>query len=476
MNDMTTDFDIAAPIEIPDELQMANINDDQVSANVPDQDFIDGYMLPCGACTMLSTAGGSGKTTAGMSAGIRSACNGMFEFFGSREHHKPLRVVLVYGEETGEMISRKIVREMGLLDEYHTARESGRLSIISMIDFMKHATNPERIFDEAGALTETGRSIFSGIRKYSPDFIMFDTLSSLSDGDYLQDRVAYTTLRELNGLAADTNAAMIMTTHLVKGGASKITATSNGDDLISLSRGSAAITNAARHAVVLVPAPEDAYTSIEVEQGDQRWMCGVKSNMDFPDAGKAFPIIRSQSKRTFTRHINGVDADSQNRDNERRIIRAVRERLVPIVRVSAFHLSPFAESGNMSLPVKFETLLAGVMPKGATRRHIKIAQEELVKEGALVIARNSAVSTPLMDVPGGPFANPEDNLDDDDKPPKFRKGVPPIAEILQALEHLMPAKEAPEDKEQVNEIDGKAVETPNNTDFDFEAEPEAAPF
>jgi hypothetical protein len=416
---------------MPSFIADAMIPASSITDDIPEQDYLDGHMIPRGACTLLSTAGGSGKTTSGLSAAVNSAYDGTFEFFGCRKHDKPLRCLMVFGEETSKMVARKIVREMGARDRFHKATNDGKLAIISWTEFAGRSHSPEKVFSESGGLTETGKKLFAAIRAWRPDFVMFDTLSSLSDGDYLSDRIAYTTLRELNNLAASTDAGIIMTAHLVKGGAAKITEHSSSDDLIALSRGSAAIVNAARHAAVLVPAPPGAYSNLDLEDRDQLWMCGVKSNLGFAGANTTFAVIRSARQRTFlTTSSGGRQLSEELSERDKKMVKLLEEYLVRLIRLSAERLQPFAESGKMCPEKLYPDLLAPVLPTGATQRQVAQAVDNLIRKQRITVARTSATATGLLDVSGGPFANPELHLDDAGKEPKFRKGAPPIADLI----------------------------------------------
>lgn len=333
--------------EIPSFIASAMLPAARVVKDIPEQDYIDGHMMPRGVCTILATAGGSGKTTASLSAALKSSLDGSFDLFGSRRHSRPLRCIAIYGEETTQTITRKIVHELKAYDAFHQATASGNLAIISWLEYAGKLATPERVFGDTGALTEAGKRLFAALREWQPDFVMLDTLSSLSDGDYLSDRIAYTTLRELNNLAAATDAAVVLTAHLVKGGAGKISAQSSSDDLIALSRGSAALVNAARHAIVLVPAPEGAYSGLDdIAPGDQIWMCGVKSNIGFGGANTTFPTIRSSALRTFTTVTTaGRNLAEDLGERDRRMVKVLEEYLVRLDQA----LLPSAFSPSLSL-------------------------------------------------------------------------------------------------------------------------------
>lgn len=72
--------------EIPSFIASAMLPAARVVKDIPEQDYIDGHMMPRGVCTILATAGGSGKTTASLSAALKSSLDGSFDLFGSRRH------------------------------------------------------------------------------------------------------------------------------------------------------------------------------------------------------------------------------------------------------------------------------------------------------------------------------------------------------------------------------------------------------
>lgn len=83
----------------------------------------------------------------------------------------------------------------------------------------------------------------------------------------------------------------------------------------------------------------------------------------------------------------------------------------------------------MSPEKLYTDLLAPVLPDGATQLQVAKAVDNLIRSQRITVARTSATATGLLDVPGGPFANPELHLSDG-KEPKFRRGAPPIAELI----------------------------------------------
>jgi hypothetical protein len=427
MNAFTASIRPAAA-EIPAFLRAAMLTSKDISAAVKPQEYIDGYMLPFGACTVLATAGGSGKTTSSIGGAVSVASSGDFHLFGHRQHGRPLKTVLVFGEETPDMIARKLHHELpGGYSAFRAAEALGNVIIISWSTFISGRATPEKIWSEKGDLTESGRELFDAIEAYKPEFVLFDTLSSLSDGDYMQDRVAYSTMRTLNNLTHKTGAAGIITSHLVKGGASKVDEKSCADDLIALSRGSAALVNAARHAIVLVPSPAGAFPGVQRKEGESVWMCGVKSNLGFAGAGSVFPVIRSTDLRTFTAFSAAGGSVAEEADAaDKMMVRVLEDYLLGLIHYAAADMQPFAESGKMSPENLYGDLLAPVLPKGASAGQVKRAVDNLIRSEHVKVCRSTATGTPVLDVDGGPFANPELHLDEKGKEPKFRKGAPDV--------------------------------------------------
>src|SRR5690606_29984637 len=99
-----------------------------------------------------------------------------------RQYEVPLKVMLVLGEETGDMVARKLNFEIaGGLEHYKTADEAGRVALVSWIEHSMRQAKPEKLFADTGALTDSGKQLWKSIIEWRPDFVMFDTLSSLSD-------------------------------------------------------------------------------------------------------------------------------------------------------------------------------------------------------------------------------------------------------------------------------------------------------
>ena len=373
---------------MPTFLASARISAAQISADIPPQAYIDGDMIPFGVCTLLATAGGSGKTTSGATAAVSAAASGLFRFFGQRQHNDALRCVMVLGEETPDMISRKLAHEIpDGIEHYKAADKAGRIAIVSWLDYAMKQATPEKLFDDKGALSQSGKELWASLKLWKPDFIMFDTLSSLSDADYLHDRCAYTTMRELNHLAAATGAAVIMTAHIVKGGASKVDASSSADDLISLSRGSAAIINAARHAIVLVPSPSGAFAGIELAEGEEVWLAGVKSNVGFSRANKTFPVVRSSALRTFKSvAASGASIAEDAAAADKEMLTKLRWMLPLLIRASSEAYRPLVRKPSSSISI--EKLAAGplasLFPPGVTPDQITRALAGLSRDGKIL--------------------------------------------------------------------------------------------
>jgi hypothetical protein len=422
--------------QFPDFIAQAMISPKDIREDIPPQSYIDGFMFPFATCTMLSTAGGSGKTTSGTGAAVTAAANGRFDFFGERQHERPMRSILVLGEETADMISRKLAFEIvDGIKLYRDASGNGNIAIISWLEYgMRSTEAPEKIFEEKGSLTEQGRKLFAALKTFKPDFVFFDTLSSLSDGDYLSDRVAYTTIRELNSLAAATGAAVVMTAHLVKGGAAKIDSTSSADDMIALSRGSAAMINAARHAIVLVPANSGDFPGINIDDGDQIWRAGVKSNIGFPLANCTFPVVRSSKRRTFLAMYGGNQTFAEkDKEHATNMIRLLERYMFHAIRLAAESLQPFAECGKMSPEGLCKDLLMPIMPNGASPFLVARAVDNLIRKQEVCPARSTASGGMILDVEGGPFAAPDHHLDQAGKPPKFKPGAADIQRLADRI-------------------------------------------
>lgn len=101
-----------------DFLNSACIPPEAITASTAPQTYLDGFAIPIGFPTLFGVAGGSGKTTALMQAAITASATGQFPLFGCRDHGRPLRCVLVFGEESSEGLGKKIMHELKALEHY----------------------------------------------------------------------------------------------------------------------------------------------------------------------------------------------------------------------------------------------------------------------------------------------------------------------------------------------------------------------
>lgn len=394
-----------------DFLNSACIPPELITATSAPQAYLDDFAIPCGFPTLFGVAGGSGKTTALMRAAITAASTGEFPLFGMKKHDRPLRCVLVFGEESSDGLGKKIAHELKAIEHYKAGITSGNLKMISWEEFMDKQEQPQPIFDkEAGALTEAGEKLFKDLIDFRPDFVVFDTLKSLSQADYNMDTTAYRTMSELRKLARRSGAAVVMTTHLTKAGQDKITPDSNPGDMLALLKGSGSLVDASRHTIVLLPAKRDAYKNIEVTDKDLAMMTAVKTNVPGCDLNAAiFPSIRSSEQRTFVA-VDGTGKPLIKVHTEAKTaLRGILHNNLPnYIKLAAQIRRPFAISQKSATSV--ETLsraaLAEFFPENIDAQMVSGVLEELEAQNIISRCTTGRTGTGgVWDVPEGDYAN-----------------------------------------------------------------------
>ena len=419
----------------PSLLQRMSLTAAQVAEDLPPQQYLDGLAIPENAMSFFFTDGGSGKSTGSRKAGIEAAATGRFHFLGERIHDRPLRVVLVYGEETQENIIHSIQSIPGCKRNFLDAQRLGRLAVISLQDYLLDMPSPERVFGENGMPTTFGKELFSSIAEFAPDLFVLDTLTSLADTEYLDGISARNTVSFLNSFCSRNRCAGMGFGHLTKGIGAKLTENVNPAELIASARGSAMLVNSARHFGVMVPAPKGMYSNMSLDDpADQLWIGTFKTNLTGCDlAFRIFPAIRDASEKTISAVVDPTTTLSERMEKyDDLMVEDLEDYLLCLVKLAAESLQPFAESGRMSPGALHADLLAPALPAGATKRHVDAAIDNLIRRELVKVARTSATGTPLLDVGGGPFANPELHLVDG-KPPQFRKGAPDIGLLAERL-------------------------------------------
>lgn len=380
------------------------------------RDWLDGYAIPRGKTTLLAVPGGSGKTTAALSAAIGAATKGVFHFFGRREHSRPLRCMIITAEETGDDYKLKILAEHpGRIDEIASAISEGRLGILSLPDAMDARDESGNIvfhgeiklFDEEGNGLPGFDAVAQEIEKFRPDFVYIDTLGAISKSDYMDGNAPYATIGRLDRLADRVGCAIVIAAHLTKEGAGKLEINEDTapGSLIGSMRGSGQLTSAARHVIVLAEASGRAFKKETETDTQRRFAMVIKSNLGHPDAMKILPVIRDEKAKTFVatdgkRSLYSVaEADRLERLE---VLPHIIERLVYAASLAA---QPFASKGKFSIAGLADTVLSSALPEGTTDADIEIATDRLVRTGRIQAVRvTKAGSAPIYDIPGGPFA------------------------------------------------------------------------
>lgn len=377
------------------------------------REWIDDFVIPRGKATILALDHGQGKTTAILNSVVSAAATGQWTLFGSKDHKRALKCVIVTGEETEEDFTQKLAFDgiPGSLDMARAAIASGHLIIVPLDKIIESTASTERVFGDDGGLTEMGRKLFNELYRLKPDVAIFDTMRSCGSGDYNSELVASQTLSALNLLARLSNAAVIMTAHVTKEGSTKlkIDEKTQPSVLIGTLRGSGQIVSQARHVIVLTRAPEEMFKGIHnLQEGDVKFAAAVKSNLGFPLTGQIFPMIRSKSALTFAAHIDGKTLLDHDKTAKKFTFMKVREVLPKLIFSASISGKPFSMTGAFSPEKLAESTLHEMLPEGATPDIVSSALKSLLAEHHVVQVKTTAGGAPSKyDLYCGPYATAE---------------------------------------------------------------------
>ncbi|UFM66807.1 AAA family ATPase [Paracoccus sp. MA] len=411
------------------------------AGQVRPQRYLDGMVIAEGTTNLIGFDGGAGKSTSIRHAGIKAAATGLFDMLGERQHDKPLRVALLFGEETGEQISQSIMSIPGAYEHYMTAIKTGRLLIVSMLDYMERAERPESIFDKEGRLTPTGVTILQDLADFRPDLVVFDTLGSMSDSEYLDSLSPRNTLNILNGFCARNRCTAIAYLHLTKDAGGKFGPESSPGELLALSRGSAQLKNVTRSLIVATRAPAGMYPGIQVAAGDEVWIGTTKCNLQNAKYNNQFfPIVRDSARMIMTAYGAGKALADEADLASKAAFKTLCDYLPHLIRAASEACKPFPVSKRNRFSL--QTMLTGPMSGifGDLRLSdglITSALEALLRVGKIVECSDTrAAGAMVYCVPGGNFADPAGYRALTGEELKIRKGDYPVDELRDRMHEL----------------------------------------
>lgn len=380
------------------------------------RDWLDGYAIPRGKTTLLAVPGGSGKTTAALTAAIGGATDGVFHFFGRREHRRQLRSMIITAEETGDDLKLKMAAEHGdKIGAIEAAIAGGRLGILSLPDAIEaRDENGDiafpgeiKLFNEEGVAAEGFDVIAAEIEKFRPDFVYVDTLGAISKSDYMDGNSPYATIGRFDRLADRVGCAIVIAAHLTKEGSGKneINENTPPGSIIGSMRGSGQLTSAARHVIVLAEATGNAFKKESETDRQRRFGMVIKSNLGHPDAMKVLPVIRDENAKTFVAtdgHRTLLSIAEADRLERLEKLPCIIEQ---IVYAASLACQPFVSKGKFSVAGLSRTVLDGALPDGTTDADIELATDRLIRTGQIQAVRvTQAGATPVYDTPGGQYA------------------------------------------------------------------------
>lgn len=403
-------------------------------------ELIDGHLIPRGTTTIIATDAGSGKSTSAIRSSASAAATGLWTMLGTQMHDRPLRCAVILGEDNDRTFEGVLA---GLPpDTLRHIRAGIAAQTLLLSPFRAFAKTQQQgdLFGIDGKVTELGDEIFRAMRVFRPDVLILDTTTSLSECAYLSRKEAYNTMNALNDLAEDCDAAVILMMHLTKTGSEKLTVESTAEDLIRGVSGSAGLIAATRHALAFARCPKGKFENVQLgNEGDERWMCGVKTNSVKGAASKLFPVIRDAEQMVLrTTSFDGVPLLEQDSRGETAVMEYLRAELPVIIQAAAELRSPFAQKASSKISVEQLSVgaLAGVIPSASPTQLTK-ALAELERVRAIVPCTPSrAGGSVVWDVQEGLFARQaEFELVSGDKL-EFRKGAPSAQELKDKIEEI----------------------------------------
>lgn len=378
------------------------------------REFLDGFMVPRGKAMILALDHGQGKTTAILTALVGAAATGVFNLFGSKDHGRKLKCLLVTGEETEEDFVQKFAydavstggRPTERLAMARAAIAAGNLVLVSLDMVQEKTGSFDRVFGEMGDLTPTGKDIFNAAVEGKFDVVVLDTMRSVGSGDYNQEIVASRTLSAMNKLARIADCAVIMTAHVTKDAQkAKLEQHTPPAQIINLIRGSGQIVSQARHVVVLMEDNAPAFNLPTLKTGDKQYVMALKSNLGVK-SDVLMPVVRSAKSLTFEAYANGKSLlDVSVGDDKWRYMRLL-DLLPKLIFASSISGHPLTINGAFSPEKLSESTLATLLPAGTTSSVVSSAIKTLLSKHEIVQVKTTDKGAPSRyDVASGPYAS-----------------------------------------------------------------------
>jgi hypothetical protein len=403
-------------------------------------DLIDDHLIPRGTTTIIATDAGSGKSTSAIRSSASAAATGLWTMLGTKAHDRALRCAVILGEDNDRTFEGVLA---GLPpDTLRHIRAGIASQTLLLSPFRAFAKTQQQgdLFGVDGKVTDLGDEIFRAMRQFRPDVLILDTTTSLSECAYLSRKEAYNTMNALNDLAEDCDAAVILMMHLTKTGSEKLTVESTAEDLIRGVSGSAGLIAATRHALAFARCPKGKFENIQLgDEGDERWMCGVKTNSVKGAASKLFPVIRDAREMVLrTTSYDGVPLLEQDNRGESAVMEYLRAELPFVIQAAAELRSPFAQKASSKISVEQLSVgaLAGVIPVASPTQLTK-ALSELERVRAIVpCTPTRSGGSVVWDVPEGMFARQAEFETVSGDKLEFRKGAPSAQELREKIQEI----------------------------------------
>lgn len=364
------------------------VTESQLRNEPPPRKFLVQSILPMGAVCLLASPGGLGKSMLLLDLALKTAT----EWRG------------IDFSKNGDFFGHDIMKRGPVL--FLTAEDCQEEMDIRLYSLGKNRPLPDfplivaPLLGIRGALpmirpspngiekTHSYYELVDYAKKLKPVLIIADPLSALTDCDMNRPELASPTIQAFVDLATETGACVLVTHHFHK----PQKEISNVEEARKAIRGTTALVDRARAALVLWPVP-----SSKRGKEDQELVNGCLCKANFPG---------DKELKSFTRDENGLLTCIGKATLTPKYSQEDLETLETAIKLAAENGQPFSHTGQSGL---FEQRAALPDPLKNFPKHVlEKLGTQLLQEGKIVkCIIGNAKTRKWLDVPTGPFAQGE---------------------------------------------------------------------